>query len=81
MVISKVFTSIQNVWGTWPLLWHNKHPSSLVFASLQGWMSHISESAKMSGSVGNFSSPPPGFGPNRAEETPTPKLPSGECTN
>ena len=47
-----------------------------MFASLQAcadWMSYISESANMSGSVGNFSSPPPGFGPNRAEETPTPR--------
>ena len=46
-------------------------------------MSHISESAKMSGSVGNFSSPPPGFGPNRAEEPPTPRaerLPEAKFT-
>ena len=37
----------------------------------------------MSGSVGNFSSPPPGFGPNRAEETPTPRaerLPEAKFT-
>ena len=27
----------------------------------------------MSGCVGNFSSLPPGFGPNQAEETPTPR--------
>ena len=36
-------------------------------------MSHISESAKMSGSVGKFTSPPPGFGPNMSEESPTPR--------
>ena len=69
-----------------PILGVNKHPSSLVFASLQAcadWMSYISESANMSGSVGNFSSPPPGFGPNQAEETPTPRaerLPEAKFT-